>query len=559
MARALVGQWGDPSMSDASLLRSSGAMALGTSISRVTGVLRDTSAAVALGFFLVADAFSLANSLPTIIYILVIGGSLNAVFVPQLVRRMKEDADGGREYANRLLTITTTILVLLTATAVLCADWIIDLYTPDDYPATEYSLAVAFARLCLPQILFYGLYTMLSQVLNARGVFGWPMFAPIANNVIGIATFLGFAAIAGTDAAADGQLSTSQVLFLGVGTTLGVIVQSIILIPVLHKAGFQWRPSFNWRGLGRTGTLAAWTLGLVLVNQVTNLIVIRLAARANVEATASGAVNAGFTTYQKAHLIFLLPHSIITVSVVTALLPALARTAHEGDVHRVGMDLGRAMRFVAALMVPIAAILAVCGTDLAVALFGYGAATIAQATVLGNVVTVFMLGLVPFTLFYVLLRGFYSIEDTRTPFWISVVFSACWMALALPVFNVASAGGQQIQSLALTYALAYWLACGLAWVWLAKRLGTLDSRHTLAVLVKLVIVGVVVMAAMALVRHSLSEALLHANWAPQLSAFVTLSIVALLGGGLFVLISHVARIAEVRSAVNLVLAKVSRT
>ena len=533
-------------------------MALGTSISRVTGVLRDTSAAIALGFFLVADAFSLANSLPTIIYILVIGGSLNAVFVPQLVRRMKEDTDGGQEYANRLLTITITGLVVLTLVAVVCSGWIIDLYTPDNYPIAEYNLAVAFARLCLPQILFYGIYTMLSQILNARNVFGWPMFAPIANNVIGIATFLGFAVIAGTSAAADGVLTPDQVLFLGVGTTLGVVAQAVILIPVLAKAGFRWRWSFHWSGLGRTGSLAAWTLGLVLVNQVTNLVVIRLAARANVEATAVGAVNAGFTTYQKAHLIFLLPHSIITVSLVTALLPALARTAHDGGLRLVGTQVGQAMRIVAALIIPVAAILAVCGTDLAIALFGYGAATIAQATVLGNVVSVFMIGLIPFTLFYVLLRGFYAIEDTRTPFVVSVIFSAVWMAVALPIFALASPGGAQIQSLALAYGLAYWLACAITWFWLRHRLGTLDGRRTIGVLLRLTVAGSVSVIAMALIRHGLATLLDQAPLPAQISAIITMLIVAILGGVMFLMIAHLLRVTEVRSAIAMARRKVIR-
>ena len=141
----------------------------------------------ALGFFLVSDAYSLGNSLPTVVYILVIGGALNAVFIPQLVRRMKDDPDGGRAYADRLITLVATILLVLSVVAVVAAPWIVRLYTTSQFPPGEYDLAVAFARLCLPQVFFYGLYTLLSQVLNARGRFGMPMFAPIANNVIAIA------------------------------------------------------------------------------------------------------------------------------------------------------------------------------------------------------------------------------------------------------------------------------------------------------------------------------------------------------------------------------------
>jgi len=163
-------------------------MAAGTIASRITGIFRDVAAAAALGFFLVSDAFSLGNSLPTIVYILVIGGALNAVFVPQLVRRMKEDEDNGKAYADRLITLVVAVLLVVSIIAVLAAPLFVDLYTPSDYPKSEFELAVAFARLCLPQVMFYGIYSILSQVLNARGSFGAPMFAPIANNIIAIGT-----------------------------------------------------------------------------------------------------------------------------------------------------------------------------------------------------------------------------------------------------------------------------------------------------------------------------------------------------------------------------------
>ncbi|MCH1448210.1 MAG: murein biosynthesis integral membrane protein MurJ, partial [Candidatus Nanopelagicales bacterium] len=365
------------------LLGPSTVMATGTVVSRITGIARDIALAAALGFYLVSDAYSLGNSLPTIIYILVVGGALNAVFIPQLVRRMEKDDDGGNAYADRLITLTGSVLLALSILAVVAAPWIVDLYTPADYPQSQYDLAVAFARLCLPQIFFYGAYTMLSQVLNARGTFGAPMFAPIANNVVAITTFVLFIIVAGTSAAADGALTTGQVLLLGIGTTAGVVVQAAILIPVLGRAGYRWRPRFDWKGqgLGKAAKLAGWTVGLVLVNQITYIVITRLAAQANVDAAASGATAAGITTYQKAHLVFMLPHSVITISIVTALLPALSRLAHEGKLKEVGEDVAGAMRLVAALVVPIAAMLFVLGSDVSVLLFGYGAATTDQAAV----------------------------------------------------------------------------------------------------------------------------------------------------------------------------------
>lgn len=480
-----------PSASGLGLARNSAVMAAGTITSRVTGVMRDVAMTAALGFFLVSDAYSLGNSLPTVVYILVIGGALNAVFIPQLVRAMKEDADGGKAYADRLLTLVSSALLVLSVAAVALAPWIVDLYTPSDYPQGEFDLAVAFARLCLPQIFFYGLYAMLSQVLNSRGRFGAPMFAPIANNIVSILTFGLFIVVAGTSAAADGALTTDQVLLLGIGTTLGVMVQALILLPVLWRSGYIWRPRFDWRGagLGKAGGLALWTIGLVLVNQVTYIFITRLATQANVNAADAGTIAAGLTTYQKAHLVFMLPHSVITVSVVTAMLPALSRMALDGRLSQVGVDVARTMRMVATLIVPIAAILIVNGSGIAILLFGYGAATPEQAGLMGLIVSVFMLGLLPFTLFYVLLRGYYALEDTRTPFWVTVIFSVILLALVYPLYYLVPVGGSQVAAIALAYSVAYWLGFGITWWILARRLGAMESGRTVWTLGRMVIAG----------------------------------------------------------------------
>ncbi len=542
-----------------SLARTSSAMALGTVISKITGVLRDVAAAAALGFYIVADAFSLGNSLPTIVYILLIGGALNAVFVPQLVRRMKEDPDGGTGYADRLITAAGLALITLAVLVVIAAPWIVDLYTPDDYPTGAYDLAVAFARLCLPQIIFYGLYAMLTQVLNARGTFGLPMFAPIANNVIAISTFLLFIFIAGTSAAADGQLSPDQVLLLGIGTTLGVTIQAVILIPVLRRSGYRWRPRFDWRdsGLGHASRLALWTLGLVLVNQLAYLVITRLTVQANVNAAAAGEVAAGLTTYQKAHLVFILPHSVFTVSLVGAALPLLSRLAHAGDYRQVGTEVGRIARIVVALIVPVAVVLAVEGPKVALLLFGYGAATPDQATLLGSIVAIFMIGLLPFTLVYVCLRGFYALEDTRTPFWLAVLFSALWLALALPLFTIASPGGPQIGAIALAYGLAYWFTLLVAWLLLRRRLGTLATAATCRSVARLLLAGGCAAAIMIGVQgltipaleRALGEAsLLGSHVDDRLILLVSVLVMSVIGCLAYVLAARLLRAPEVIDA-----------
>ena len=548
------------------LLGPSTVMATGTVVSRITGIARDIALAAALGFYLVSDAYSLGNSLPTIIYILVVGGALNAVFIPQLVRRMEKDDDGGNAYADRLITLTGSVLLALSILAVVAAPWIVNLYTPADYPQSQYDLAVAFARLCLPQIFFYGAYTMLSQVLNARGTFGAPMFAPIANNIVAITTFVLFIIVAGTSAAADGALTTGQVVLLGIGTTAGVVVQAAILVPILRRAGYRWRPRFDWKGqgLGKAAKLAGWTVGLVLVNQITYIVITRLAAQANVDAAASGATAAGITTYQKAHLVFMLPHSVITISIVTALLPALSRLAHEGKLKEVGEDVAGAMRLVAALVVPIAAMLFVLGSDVSVLLFGYGAATTNQAAVMGDVVSIFMIGLLPFTLFYVLLRGFYAMEDTRTPFVVTVIFSVIMLALVLWLFTfltdlgVTSAGGPQIAGIALGYALAYWCGFVVLWWWLARRLGSLQSGATAWVLLRLLIAGGIAVLVAGLTRTATLDLLISAGLNTQLTSLVLIMAAVIVGVPTFFLAAWLLRVREVSAAVAMVKSRVVR-
>ena len=548
------------------LLGPSTVMATGTVVSRITGIARDIALAAALGFYLVSDAYSLGNSLPTIIYILVVGGALNAVFIPQLVRRMEKDDDGGSAYADRLITLTGSVLLALSILAVVAAPWIVNLYTPADYPQSQYDLAVAFARLCLPQIFFYGAYTMLSQVLNARGTFGAPMFAPIANNVVAITTFVLFIIVAGISAAADGALTTGQVLLLGIGTTAGVVVQAAILVPVLGRAGYRWRPRFDWKGqgLGKAAKLAGWTVGLVLVNQITYIVITRLAAQANVDAAASGATAAGITTYQKAHLVFMLPHSVITISIVTALLPALSRLAHEGKLKEVGEDVAGAMRLVAALVVPIAAMLFVLGSDVSVLLFGYGAATTDQAAVMGDVVSIFMIGLLPFTLFYVLLRGFYAMEDTRTPFVVTVIFSVIMLALVLSLFafltdlGVTSAGGPQIAGIALGYVLAYWCGFVVLWWWLAHRLGSLQSGATMWVLLRLLIAGGVAVLVAGVTRTATLDLLISDGLNTQLTSLVLIMAAVIVGVPTFFFAAWLLRVREVSAAVAMVKSRVVR-
>ena len=475
-----------------SLLRSSAVMAAGTVLSRVTGLARDIAMTAALGFFIASDAYSLGNTLPNIISILIAGGALNAVFIPQLVRHIKDDEDGGTAYADRLLTVVTLWMVFVTTLAIVFAPQLVAIYASSSYTADQAALATAFARWCLPQIVFYGLFTMWSQVLNSRGHFAMPMFAPILNNLVAIVVFVMFMASTTSEEIAAATLSPDMVALLGGGTTLSVIVQALSLIPALRKVGYRYRPRFDFKGqgLGKAGTLALWTLGLVIVNQLAYVVVTRLATNANVQAINEGAAAAGLTTYQKAHLMFILPHSVITVSLVTALLPQLSRIAADGQLATVGQQVARAVRTIAVLILPIAAIFVVIAPEITRLLFGFGAATYESATITGNVLQVFALGLLPFTLIYLLFRGWYSLEDTRSPFMVTLLINAVSLSVSIPLFYAVPLGFK-VQSLAVAYILGYWLALVVAWPFLERRLGTLDTYRTLRSIVRTLLAAII--------------------------------------------------------------------
>ncbi|MFF1764151.1 murein biosynthesis integral membrane protein MurJ [Streptomyces sp. NPDC058249] len=409
--------------------RSSVLMALGTVVSRATGLVRQVLQAAALGTGLLASTYNTANTVPTSLYTLLIGGALNAVLVPQLVRARVTQPDGGRAHEQRLVTLVLCVLGAGTALAVWAAPDIVGVYmrdTPDHHQA--FQLTVVFARFLLPQIFFYGMFGILGQVLNAREKFGAMMWTPVLNNAVLIGMFgvyLGLMTV--PDRVED--ITTAQVRFLGLGTTAGIAVQALALIPFVRAAGFRFRPRFDWRGtgLGKSVHAAKWTLLFVLVNQVALAVVTNYANAADAELPDAGV---GYTAYTYAQTIWLLPQSIVTVSLVTALLPRMSRAVSEGRTADLRADLARALRITGVIIVPAGFLFLALGPRIAALLFAHGAADAASAQPTGYMLQALGLGLIPFSAQYLLLRGFYAFEDTRTPF-----FMAAWIA----VVNIALA------------------------------------------------------------------------------------------------------------------------
>ncbi|MER7516857.1 murein biosynthesis integral membrane protein MurJ [Streptomyces sp. NPDC126499] len=537
------------------LLKSSAVMAAGTLVSRLTGFVRSLVITGALGAALLGDTFTVAYTLPTMIYILTVGGGLNSVFVPQLVRSMKNDADGGEAYANRLLTLVMVALGAIVAIAVFAAPLLIQLMShtiADDAAAN--GVAVTFARYCLPTIFFMGVHVVMGQILNARGKFGAMMWTPVLNNIVMIATFGLFIWVYGTSAESHMGVQTipdEGIRLLGIGTLLGLAVQALAMIPYLRETGFRFRPRFDWKGhgLGKTVKLAKWTVLFVLANQAGVLVVTQLATAAGAE---SGRNGAGFLAYSNAQLIWGMPQAIITVSVMAALLPRISRAASDDDPGAVRDDISQGLRNSAVAIVPVSFAFLALGVPMCTLL--YASSGVEAARGMGFILMAFGLGLIPYSVQYVVLRGFYAYEDTRTPFYNTVIVAAVNAAASAVCYFVLPAQWAVV-GMAASYGLAYAVGVGVAWRRLRNRLGgDLDGAHVMRTYARLCLASLPA----AIVAGAAGFGLLKVLGEGALGSLVALSVGLVVLFGVFFVAARRMRIAELNSMVGMVRGRLGR-
>ncbi|MFE6783690.1 murein biosynthesis integral membrane protein MurJ [Streptomyces sp. NPDC057680] len=537
------------------LLKSSAVMAAGTLVSRLTGFVRSLVITGALGAALLGDTFTIAYTLPTMIYILTVGGGLNSVFVPQLVRSMKNDEDGGEAYANRLLTLVMVALGAIVVLAVFAAPLLIRLMSntiADDAAAN--SVAVTFARYCLPTIFFMGVHVVMGQILNARGKFGAMMWTPVLNNIVMIVTFGLFIWVYGTSAESHMGVQTipdDGIRLLGIGTLLGLVVQALAMIPYLRETGFRFRPRFDWKGhgLGKTVKLAKWTVLFVLANQAGVLVVTQLATAAG---EASGKNGAGFLAYSNAQLIWGMPQAIITVSVMAALLPRISRAAHDNDPGAVRDDISQGLRNSAVAIVPVSFAFLALGVPMCTLLYASSGVEAAQG--MGFILMAFGLGLIPYSVQYVVLRGFYAYEDTRTPFYNTVIVAAV-NAAASAICYVVLPAQWAVVGMAASYGLAYAVGVGIAWRRLSKRLGgDLDGTHVLRTYARLCMASVPA----AIVSGAVGFGLLKLLGEGALGSLVALVVGGAVLLGVFFVAAKRMRIAELNTLVGMVRGRLGR-
>ncbi|MFE8944130.1 murein biosynthesis integral membrane protein MurJ [Streptomyces sp. NPDC007856] len=539
----------------AGLLKSSAVMAAGTMVSRLTGFIRSALIVSALGLYFLGDSFQVAYQLPTMIYILTVGGGLNSVFVPQLVRAMKEDNDGGEAFANRLLTLVMVALAALTGLAMFAAPLLVRMLSNSvaSNPAAN-DVAVTFTRYFLPSIFFMGIHVVMGQILNARGKFGAMMWTPVLNNIVIIVTLGMFIWVYGT--AANSHMTVTNIppegqRLLGIGVLLGLVVQALAMIPYLRETGFRIRLRFDWRGhgLGKAAMLAKWTVLFVLANQAGAMIVTQLSTAAGKD---SGVAGTGFAAYANAQLIWGLPQAIITVSLMAALLPRISRSAAEGDGGAVRDDISQGLRTTAVAIVPIAFGFLALGIPMCTLIFGSSGTS--SATNMGYMLMSFGLGLIPYSVQYVVLRAFYAYEDTRTPFYNTVIVAVVNAgASALCYFLLPARWA--VAGMAAAYGLAYAIGVGVAWRRLRKRLGgDLDGARVMRTYARLCIASVPAALLSGAVCYGIGRTLGQG----VIGSFAALLVGGAVLLGIFFVAARRMRIEELNSLVGMVRGRLGR-
>ncbi|MFC7547135.1 murein biosynthesis integral membrane protein MurJ [Plantactinospora sp. GCM10030261] len=421
-------------VAEASAAANSAVMAVGSLISRGTGFVRTMMIGAALGGELIGNAYTTAQFLPNQVYEFLLGGVLTSVLVPVLVRRRKADPDRGEAYAQRLLTLAVIALAAAVAVALLLASGLTALYASGQ-SADYRGLVTGLSYLMLPMLFFTGISALVSAILNTRGHFAAPMWAPILNNLVVIAVCAVYIAVFGAEIIQPDQMTVGRVLLIGGGTLLGVAVQAAGLMPALRKVGFRWRLRFDFGALGlrELGRLGAWMICYVGVSQIAVFAVVNLLTR------AGGEDSAGILIYNNVFLLLMMAHGIIAVSIITALLPRMSAAAADGRYADLTADLSRGTRMVTAVLAPIAVCYAVLAVPISVVVFRYGAFTGENAAATATVLGAAAAGLVPFALSQLFTFAYYALPDTRTPALINIPVVALRVLLYIGFYLVFSA------------------------------------------------------------------------------------------------------------------------
>jgi putative peptidoglycan lipid II flippase len=513
------------------LVRSSTVVGLGTLLSRVTGLVRVAALAYALGQATLADTYNLANTTPNIVYELLIGGVLTATLVPIFVDHLRHDDPRA---TSAVFTVTLSVLVVLSAIAMVFAPEIARLYSLDATGrerVAQLEVMTFLIRCFMPQMVFYGFTALASALLNARRRFAAAAYAPVLNNVVVVCVLIAFTRIATgpQDEWTNVQRirgDTGLLLLLGLGTTAGIVAMALVLVPALHNAGARIRLVFDWRhaAVRRVIRLSGWVVGYVISNQIALLVVLVLASTGH-----PGDV----TAYQYAFIFFQLPHGLFAVSIMTTTEPEIARRASARDWPGMRDDFTLGLRYLLLVVVPSSVALLVLAHP-AVSVLIRGGFDANDAALTAKVLQGFAIGLVPFSVYLFTLRGFYSLQDTRTPFIINAIENACNIVFALALFPLLG-----VRGLAFAYAAAYLVAAVIALIWLTRRIGEILPAPVRATALR----SVVGSLALGVVAGLAAVAIGHAT---TVRAVVAVLVASVAGGAAYIAVLAAMRSNELR-------------
>lgn len=409
-----------------------GSMMAATLVSRALGFVKAILLVAAIGGTSAGvggQTFEIANSAPTYLFALIAGGVLGAVLVPQIVRNLNAGSDG-QDNTDRLLTIVLVGGAAATVLLTLCAPGIVWLYaTTWSSPWRE--LATSMAYWCLPQVFFLIAFAVLAQVLNARGVFGAPAWAPAISNLVGIGGIVVFLLVLPSGLGDVASWSPVMIAVLSGSATLAIAIQSVLLVIPLRAIGFRLRLRWGVSGLGQMSTVAGWTLLGVVAGQVTYLVTANVANSAGETLHRLGIDGPSLNSLSIAYLLMLLPHGIVTVSLTTALYTRMSGYAARHDFSATESLSTLATKPVAYVSIAAAAVFAALGPLITTVLF-FG------NPIIGQVLQVLSIGLVAFSQAYVLNRTSFALQDARGPFLTQLVIAvlsaagAAASALVLP-------------------------------------------------------------------------------------------------------------------------------
>ncbi|HVL90685.1 MAG TPA: murein biosynthesis integral membrane protein MurJ [Actinomycetota bacterium] len=479
-----------PASSAPSLARSTAVMSVGTAASRITGFVRLSVMAWAIGGAesKLPDTYNLANSLPNIVYQLVLGEILATVFVPVFVEYIKTRArDEAWKLASTILNAAFLIAGLFAIVTVIAAPWIIKIYTfrvPDPVVRAEMEATGAFfLRIFMPQMIFYAMGAVLTGLLNAHRKFAAPMFAPVLNNLIVIATFIVFRSMHGGGVPNLATLTGAEKWVLAGGTTLGVIVFTMVLWPFVRKlpGGYQPR-AWEWRhpAVRHVGTLAKYSFGYVIINQLGLWVVYMLANR----------TEGGISAFQAAFILYQLPYGIFAVSVMTALVPSLAEHHVNGDLRRFREDLSLGLRTTAFVVLPAAAGFVALGAPIIRLLLEHGVFSAESTKLYADTFVLMAAGLYAYAAFQQIMRAFYARQDTKTPWIVNGVAVLINIAVDVPLYR-----SMGVPGLALGHTISYVFALAYGGYLLRRELKGIDGRRLLSSHLRIGLASVVTAAA----------------------------------------------------------------